>query len=606
MSNRKRKLDNPELRKSLETDIDDLDAQLEKINALLGTNDEINVLSIQPVENKKPDSKDINGKSPRSSNKGLSLKSLSPSPNKALNRSISRDSLLSPALSKSLSASSGLRSSSNLRSSEKKKSSKTRDTDFVMEEEPKALATPSTQVNTTESSVNSLSKVLFEKRPRMKTFPSLGFQSCAKILDDLIHHKNGWPFLQPVDPVALKIPDYFDKIRYPMDLGTIYDRFHTGYYTTLAEFAIDLRLVWSNAMIYNKPTNGIYVMAKALSELFEKSFSEALELDKPKPSISKKEIKRIANELNDTMEIIEAQLIDLRRNGLKWSDAPEQALYTDTNKPNILSRNEVNIIHFTDQQKIELHNHIQLLPQDYLLGIIQIIEDEMPHFLHKEVVKIQLDLAQLDDRTLSRIGDYTFKCLKKAKIKPEESRVTTEPSFSMNESRSLKSIANSSSHIHLNNEMNNENSISLKTLPTTYQSLNLLKKEKTENNNEIIAKEEENVQPIQKKQKLDSNNTISSNDNTDHSFQTPSPFLQQDSNQDEPISMHGPVKESFLQQDPSQEFELHLNLQGDVSEEELREEGDEICVETKLAERNEYIKNEEINNELDMDGGITR
>ena len=30
-----------------------------------------------------------------------------------------------------------------------------------------------------------------------------------------------WPFAIPVDPVALNIPDYFDVIKQPMDLGTI-------------------------------------------------------------------------------------------------------------------------------------------------------------------------------------------------------------------------------------------------------------------------------------------------------------------------------------------------------------------------------------------------
>src|SRR5690349_12974708 len=46
-------------------------------------------------------------------------------------------------------------------------------------------------------------------------------EACQKLLTLLMNHELGWPFNQPVDPVALNIPDYFDKILHPMDFGTI-------------------------------------------------------------------------------------------------------------------------------------------------------------------------------------------------------------------------------------------------------------------------------------------------------------------------------------------------------------------------------------------------
>jgi hypothetical protein len=45
------------------------------------------------------------------------------------------------------------------------------------------------------------------------------------------------------------------------------------------------------------------------------------------------------------MEIIGSQLLDLRRNGINWSEAPEQAIFNEIIKPNILSRNEVLFIY---------------------------------------------------------------------------------------------------------------------------------------------------------------------------------------------------------------------------------------------------------------------
>ena len=47
-------------------------------------------------------------------------------------------------------------------------------------------------------------------------------------------------FMVPVDPVELEIPDYFDVISEPMDLGTIKKKADQLSYTTLDEFASDM------------------------------------------------------------------------------------------------------------------------------------------------------------------------------------------------------------------------------------------------------------------------------------------------------------------------------------------------------------------------------
>jgi len=40
-------------------------------------------------------------------------------------------------------------------------------------------------------------------------------------LQALKNHKHGWVFNEPVDPIKLGIPDYFQIIKHPMDLGTV-------------------------------------------------------------------------------------------------------------------------------------------------------------------------------------------------------------------------------------------------------------------------------------------------------------------------------------------------------------------------------------------------
>lgn len=55
-----------------------------------------------------------------------------------------------------------------------------------------------------------------------------GFMTAAKIKGKMLplvlkqlKSEYGWIFEEPVDPVKLGLPDYFDVIKHPMDLGTV-------------------------------------------------------------------------------------------------------------------------------------------------------------------------------------------------------------------------------------------------------------------------------------------------------------------------------------------------------------------------------------------------
>uniref|UniRef100_A0A7N0ZRZ2 Bromo domain-containing protein n=1 Tax=Kalanchoe fedtschenkoi TaxID=63787 RepID=A0A7N0ZRZ2_KALFE len=106
-----------------------------------------------------------------------------------------------------------------------------------------------------------------EKRQKMDRGKS---QQCSNLLKKLMSHKSGWPFLAPVDPVALCIPDYFLVIKHPMDLGTVKVKLGKNKYDHVDEFAADVRLTFSNAMSYNPPGNYVHGMANELSDLFNR------------------------------------------------------------------------------------------------------------------------------------------------------------------------------------------------------------------------------------------------------------------------------------------------------------------------------------------------
>nr|CAB3489301.1 unnamed protein product [Digitaria exilis] len=82
-------------------------------------------------------------------------------------------------------------------------------------------------------------------------------------------HKSGWLFNTPVDPVLFGIPDYFDVIRHPMDLGTVKKKLTSKQYRSTTEFAADVRLTFSNAMKYNPPGNHVHEIAKELNGIFD-------------------------------------------------------------------------------------------------------------------------------------------------------------------------------------------------------------------------------------------------------------------------------------------------------------------------------------------------
>ena len=80
-------------------------------------------------------------------------------------------------------------------------------------------------------------------------------------------------FSMPVDPVAMKIPDYPLVVKHPMDLGTVRDRLANGYYKEASAVDAHVRLTFDNAMKYNQRGSLIYSCANKLRGRWAKEFS---------------------------------------------------------------------------------------------------------------------------------------------------------------------------------------------------------------------------------------------------------------------------------------------------------------------------------------------
>ncbi|XP_006657742.1 transcription factor GTE9-like [Oryza brachyantha] len=104
---------------------------------------------------------------------------------------------------------------------------------------------------------------------KVETMNTSKSRQCGNILKKLMDHKGGWLFHTPVDPVLYGIPDYFDVIRNPMDLGTVKKKLTSKQYSNPDEFAADVRLTFSNAMKYNPPGNDVHSIADQLNKIFD-------------------------------------------------------------------------------------------------------------------------------------------------------------------------------------------------------------------------------------------------------------------------------------------------------------------------------------------------
>lgn len=116
-----------------------------------------------------------------------------------------------------------------------------------------------------EHHIASLNKGLQLAPQKLKT-------KCLEALRVLQSHQHGWVFNSPVDPVELGLPDYFEVIKRPMDLGTIRKRLENNCYHNLEDFEGHVHVTFDNAMLYNPEGSVVYNMAKEMKEKFEQDY----------------------------------------------------------------------------------------------------------------------------------------------------------------------------------------------------------------------------------------------------------------------------------------------------------------------------------------------
>ncbi|KAG6041384.1 hypothetical protein E4U41_004688 [Claviceps citrina] len=101
---------------------------------------------------------------------------------------------------------------------------------------------------------------------------------CADLLTRMLSGPGFWtrvvgPFRNPVEPSEDCVPDYFDKVKNPMDLTTIKTKMDRHEYASEDEFVADMRQIFGNCFTYWKKGDAMYQAGEKLQKTFEEKYA---------------------------------------------------------------------------------------------------------------------------------------------------------------------------------------------------------------------------------------------------------------------------------------------------------------------------------------------
>lgn len=158
-------------------------------------------------------------------------------------------------------------------------------------------------------------------------------KDCEKIVGKLIKNKYGYIFKSPVDAVALKLADYHQIVKHPMDLGSVKANLSKNLYRTPIEFAADVRLTFNNALLYNPKTDPVNGMAEELLTRFEEMFKPVQERFN---SILEKGRQKEPREFRVNNDLPFREVEELQ--GSSWNNHGSQVLAAKKSKPKAIAQ----------------------------------------------------------------------------------------------------------------------------------------------------------------------------------------------------------------------------------------------------------------------------
>merc|ERR1719394_1642837 len=266
-------------------------------------------------------------------------------------------------------------------------------------------------------------------------------KACNEIIKEMFSKKHSayaWPFYKPVDTEQLDLHDYKQVIKKPMDLGTVKTKMESRQYNSPAEFAIDMRLIFTNCYKYNPPDHDVVAMARKLQDVFEMKYARIPDEvtannqgvligrdtdDDNYDSEDERERKLLQlqeqlRQMQERMKILVEESIRSRnRKKHKPKDGKGGKNKTKKSAKGIAaaidSEDELKSTPMTYDEKRQLSLDINKLPGDKLGKVVQIIQHREPSLRDSNPDEIEIDFETLKPSTLRALEAFVTQSLRK-------------------------------------------------------------------------------------------------------------------------------------------------------------------------------------------------
>ncbi|KAJ7283117.1 hypothetical protein O6H91_Y346900 [Diphasiastrum complanatum] len=262
------------------------------------------------------------------------------------------------------------------------------------------------------------------------------WSECMNILDDLLKSRNAWAFEKPVLVIWPHLFDYSNRIKTPMDLGTVKSKLQSGEYSNPQEFAADVRLTFTNALAYNEEGSMFYNSAQQMKLRFDSKFrSVDMKLAKGmdgnmavRIGNHSSQVATVTGRPPDSGVLIQSGAATQRKILPGPVYAEEKLLPTHMNpgdfKPRKAGQKTKNKVQrpdkppnsrlgrstsalayggvrpLTAKEREKLPTLIESLPADRVKKVIEILKQRNPACLESATGEVELDLGKFDEETM--------------------------------------------------------------------------------------------------------------------------------------------------------------------------------------------------------------
>jgi len=281
-------------------------------------------------------------------------------------------------------------------------------------------------------------------------------KACNEIIKEMFSKKHSayaWPFYKPVDTEQLDLHDYKQVIKKPMDLGTVRTKMESREYRIPTEFAIDMRLIFTNCYKYNPPEHDVVAMARKLQDVFEMRYARIPDEvnananaggfvkhesaatdgeDYDSEDERERKLLQLQEQLRQMQEqmkiLVEESIRSKNRKKHKTKEGkPEAGGKPRKPKPKktlkgavIDSDDELKTTPMTYDEKRQLSLDINKLPGDKLGKVVQIIQHREPSLRDSNPDEIEIDFETLKPSTLRALETFVTQSLRK---RPKKKKV---------------------------------------------------------------------------------------------------------------------------------------------------------------------------------------